>query len=130
MKNTDQQDMQVKTVHKWQKALDNSTKTVRFLWRHAFVLAAFGLLVTAFLRYPSIDWSTFFIELVIAFVLDRFKNSLRPGQGPQLFDRKFGIKDEDWIRSPSQIGSASWNMNPSIPGTSAYYAKQNTSRYN
>ncbi len=45
MKNTDQQDMQVKTVHKWQKALDNSTKTVRFLWRHACVLVMLGMMV-------------------------------------------------------------------------------------
>jgi len=100
------------------------------LWRHAFVLAAFGLLVTAFLRYPSINWSTFCVELIIAFGLDRFKNSLRPSQGPQLFDRKFGMKDDNWNMNPAKMGSAAWNIDPCAPGSSAYYSRQNTSRYN
>jgi len=128
MKNIDQQDMQVKTVQKWQKVLDNSIKTLRFFWRHAFVLAAFGLLITAFLGYPSINWSTFCVELIIAFGLDRFKNSLRLGQGPQVFDRKSIIKD-DWM-NPAKIGSASWNADPFAPGSSAYYCRKNNSRYN
>ena len=123
MKKIDQQDMQVKTVHKMQKVFDNSIKTMRFFWRHAF-----GLLITAFLRYPSINWSTFFVELIIAFGLDRFKNSLRPGQGPQIFERKPIIKD-DWM-NPATIGSGSWNADPFAPGSSAYYCRKNNSRYN
>ena len=63
MKNIDQQDMQVKTIHKWQKAIDNSIKTLRFLWRHAIALGMLGMMINV-IDLHTANWRNILISVL------------------------------------------------------------------
>lgn len=129
MKNIDQQDMQVKTVHKWQKAFDNSIKTLRFFWRHACVLVMLGMMVNI-VSLQTANWGNILISLVIAGLVDFFKMKIKLSGGYNDANNRIFKINDDWSMNPTKIGSASWNADPFAPGSSAYYCRQNNSRYN
>ena len=70
--------MQFTTVHKLQHALDVFIKVLKFVWRHAFVLASFGITIQGiyegrtpiaegeilvFVISTSLDWAKMKIKL-------------------------------------------------------------------
>ena len=68
--------MQVKTVQKWQKVIDNSIKTLRFFWRHACVLVMLGMMVNI-VSLQTANWRNILISLVIAGLVDFFKMKIK-----------------------------------------------------
>ena len=128
MKKNHQKDMQVATVHKWQKALDNSLKTVRFLWRHAIVLSMLGMMIKI-VDLQTANWKNIFISLVIAALVDFFKMKIKHSNHYNGTNNRIFKIDDNWNMNPAKMGSAAWNIDPCAPGSSAYYSRQNNSRY-
>jgi hypothetical protein len=123
MKNIDQQDMQVKTVHKMQKVLDDSIKTLRFLWRHACVLVMLGMMVSV-VSLQTANWRNILISLVIAGLVDFFKMKIKI---------RFTAQQPNPITEhmlESQRKYIAWSTNPAIMGSPAYnLSRRNTPKY-
>jgi hypothetical protein len=115
MKNIDQQDMRVKTVHKWQKALDNSIKSARFLWRHAIVLGMLGMMINV-IDLHTANWRNILISLVIAGLVDFFKMKIKI----KFFRQKHGHNEIAAKTFESYKKYIAWSTNPGIIGSPAY----------
>ena len=123
MKKIDQQDMQVKTVHKMQRALDNSIKTLRFLWRHACVLIMLGMMISV-VSLQTANWRNILISLAIAGLVDFFKMKIKVGfikQQPNPITEQMLESQRKYI---------AWSTNPAIMGSPAYNLSRNTPKYN
>jgi hypothetical protein len=116
--------MQISTVHKIQAVLDSSTKVLKYIWRHVFVLAVFGLLIAAYLIYPAIDWPMFFTELFIAMGLDKFKMKFKP------INNGFNPHEQMFESSIRNSEDFSWKMNPLNPMCYTYHTYNSGNNYN
>lgn len=131
MKKEDKYIMQITTIHKIQNAFDTSMKALKFIWRHAFVLIVFGLLIAAFLIYPAINWLMFFTEFVIALGLDKLKMSFKL-TGTYSNSREQMFESARRNMDSSRFGSAAWATNPAMagsPANSLYNLDNTTTRY-
>lgn len=121
MRNTDQQDMQVKTVHKWQKALDNSIKTMRFMWRHAIVLGMLGMMINI-VSLQTANWRNIFISLVIAGLVDFFKMKIKI----KFSNQHNNVITEQMLERRRRY--IAWSTNPGIVGSPAYNVLNNSTK--
>ncbi|MFN6414731.1 MAG: hypothetical protein ACK4V2_03040 [Pseudomonadota bacterium] len=112
MKNIDQQDMQVKTVHKWQNVLDNSIKSVRFLWRHAIILGMLGMMINV-IDLHTANWRNILISLVIAGLVDFFKMKIKI----KFSDRYPNTITAQMIQNQKRYND--WSTNPGMAGSPA-----------
>ena len=128
--------MQIATVQKIQNRIDASLKVLRFVWRHAFVLAVFGMMVAAIL-IGRISWENCFYYYVGAALLDWFKMKLKASyccnsSREQMFQSARRSMDSNhygsfaWAANPMKTGSPAWDMDPFAPGSSAYYSRRNS----
>jgi hypothetical protein len=115
MKKIDQQDMQVKTVHKMQRALDNSIKTTRFFWRHACVLVMLGMMVNV-VSLQAANWRNILISLAIAGLVDFFKMKIKI----KLSSQKHSHNEIASKTFESYKKYIAWSTNPGIMGSPAY----------
>lgn len=115
MKNINQQDMQVKTVHKMQKVLDDSIKTLRFLWRHACVLVMLGMMVSV-VSLQTANWRNILISLAIAGLVDFFKMKIKI----KLSSQKHSHNEIASKTFESYKKYIAWSTNPGIMGSPAY----------
>lgn len=128
MKRNDKHTMQIAAVHRIQKVLDNSIKTMRFLWRHAIVLGMLGMMIKV-VDLHTANWKNILISLVIAGLVDFFKMKINISSGYNGANNRIFKINDDWSMNPAKMGSAAWNIDPCAPGSSAYYSRQNNSRY-
>ena len=108
MKKEDKYIMQITTIHKIQNAFDTSMKALKFIWRHAFVLIVFGMMVTA-LVIGRISWENCIYLYAFAAFADWCKtpsksSTVRSVDRDNIFDSARRNRND-----------FSWKMNPINP---------------
>ncbi len=102
------------------KIMRSIIKTLKFIWRNAFILFFFGLLIKAFIDGP-VCWKKCLYVYVGAALLDMIKMRFRQ-QSTNTASSAYTIatnygKNE---LNPSNFGSCAWMSNPTQIGSPAY----------
>ena len=123
--------MQIATVHKIHHILEISIKTVKFIWRHAFVLASFAITIQVMLesKMPIIENEA--LVLVIALFLDWFKMKFSGSSYNGSRGQMIRYAQEEL--NSSRMGSPAWSRNPMKAGSPAnnlYNLGYMTTKYN
>jgi hypothetical protein len=124
--------MQISTVRKFQRILDNSIKVLKFVWRHAFVLASFAITIQGICegKIPIIEGEA--IIFAVAVFIDWFKIQFQFSQDnssscEQMFESARRNRDSN------RFGSSAWATNPVMAGSPANHLSNlgyTTTNYN
>lgn len=104
--------MQIKTIHKLQRAWDSLIKALQFVWRHAFVLASFGITIQGIFegRTPIVEGE------ILVFAISTFLDWIKMKIKLKHFNANSTYHKSSSITSFTQANY--WNS--SIVGTPAY----------
>ena len=104
--------MQIATVHKLQRAWDSLIKALQFIWRHAFVLASFGITIHGISegRTPIVEGA------ILVFAISTFLDWIKMKIKLKHFNANSTYQQSSSITSFTQANY--WNS--SIVGTPAY----------
>ena len=121
--------MQISTVHKFQKALDDTLKVLKFIWHHAFVLIVLGLMLNT-VSIETAIWKNIFLTISVAVLVDFFKLKIKISKNQSSFndthDQMFKYARRSRNSSANQIrtGLTSWSTDAYSYGSSAYNIRQ------
>ena len=121
--------MQISTIHTFQKALDGTLKVLKFIWRHAFVLIVFGMMLST-VSIETANWKNIFLTISVAVLVDFFKLKIKISKTQSDFnnahDQMFEYARRSRNSSADQIrtGLTSWSTDAYSYGSSAYNIRQ------
>ena len=111
--------MQIKTVHKWQNALDTSMKVLKFVWRHLLVLGSFAITIQVICEghIPSLKGEI--ICFTIAFSFDWLKMQFKATRSKGNLAQEQMFESARKNMDSSRFGSSAWATNPAMAGSPA-----------
>lgn len=111
--------MQISTIHKLQHALDTSKKVIKFVWRHAFVLADFFIIIQGICEGKKPILEGVLLMLAIAFLLDWIKMKIKFSGGAYNLAQEQMFESARRNMDSSSFGSSAWATNPAMAGSPA-----------
>ncbi len=124
--------MQITTIHKLQHVLDTSKKVIKFVWRHAFVLASFAITIQGIYegKTPILEGEV--LAFSIAFFLDWLKTKIKFSGSTYNHAHEHMIESSRKNMDSSRFGSSAWATNPAMAGSPAnhlYNLSYNSTNY-